>query len=84
MTQKLPSLVSGAMSILCAFFLVELSPVYVSDVCELFKCLTFSNIDWIVTLCNTAGFLAATALMLMFLAGVVIGTVVAYEKWNDD
>ena len=65
MKQKLPSLFFGAMSIICACIIVALAPVYVSDVCDLYGHLTFTDIDWGLTAWNTLAFSAATFLMLI-------------------
>lgn len=84
MKQKLPSLFFGAMLIICACIIVALAPVYVSDVCDLYGHLTFTDIDWGLTAWNTLAFSAATFLMLICAADAVIGVILACKKWNDD
>lgn len=84
MKQKLPSLFSGAMSIICAYIIVALTPVYVSGVRDLYGHLTFTDIDWGLTAWNTMEFSAATFLMFACAEGAVVGVILACKKWNDD
>ena len=74
------------MSIICACIIVALAPVYVSEVCDLYGHLTFTDIDWGLTAWNTLAFSAATFLMLVCAcaADAVIGVILACKKWGDD
>ena len=84
MKQKLPSLFFGAMSIICACIIVALAPVYVSDVRDLYGHLTFTDIDWGLTVWNTMALSASTFLMFVCAVDAVIGVIFAYKNWGND
>lgn len=84
MKKKLPSLIFGAMSIFCAVLLYLTTPAYFHGVCELYDHLTFENIDWWLTLRNSADFTGATILILMFSVDAVFGVIIFFQKWNED
>ena len=84
MKQKLPSLFFGAMSIICACIIVEMAPVYVSDVRDLYGHLTFTDIDWGLTAWNTLAFSYATFLMFVCAVDAVVCAIHAYKNWGND
>ena len=84
MKKKLPSLFFGAVSIICSYIVVSLTPVYVSGIRDLYGYLTFTDIDWGLTARNTMELSAATFFMFALAVDSVIGVILAYKKWDND
>ena len=84
MKKKFPSLFFGAISIICAYFIVAMTPIYVSDVRNLYGHLTFIDIDWGLTALNTLLFSFTTFFMLALATDMVICACLAYKNWGND
>ena len=84
MKKKFPSLFFCAISIICAYFIVAMTPIYVSDVRNLYGHLTFIDIDWGLTAWNTMLFSFTTFIMLAFATDMVICACLAYKNWGND